>query len=667
MNPRARYPFLDLLKESEAIARGANLSEKIPHTVFKTIQSLSTTIGAKRNALFTAATPVPEVINLTRKDLLHVIGRLASDRVVTQIFRLDFAPGEGLQLVCCYIAQPVDEKDTIYHLFSETAALSARAVGMMLDAIPSATAQSVRRDLENDLRLEKQPQPGDLPATIVDPFVGVHASKFDLLPAPELIQRSVEDIRDLLLRNNAALELLNYGLMPQRETETLLRFETAAEFLLEKLAPRYRGLGGLKSQLEDIRLEESARNLDEFAPPTAQFSIQRAQAIKQAAQSDAGTRGGRFAGQLAAELIAALGPACEIAYQARHKAEIEKKIAEIRDRLTRGGADWRNRILFLNEEARDRMPAEVFRAISQDAALLYSVWQRRNEGLHCFAARNSDAFRQLARGMGSLSYDECWQALAMRSLLDVYEKQFPDLFEDPEFLREYGRMLRNAYVHYMPWYYRLLLQFGITWFQDRSFQLAKRAIAAEQQSLSAQNEARAASRREQREQELKDKRLKIAHSSQANRIAEALDQSYIEQNLIPSVGEIRRLLGEPDDAAFREFLAREGFQLLAPARDQPAEEAILLYPLNHEWRVRAARLRRTVDRLLQAESSTAPEMLARARRLLKRLNRPEGATTEAAGDAGQGDPYQRFSDELDRFEKRSSQHAEEAQPAQKET
>lgn len=662
MNPRARYPFLEVWKESEAVARGVNLTEKITHTVYKAVQSRSSAQEARRNGLFTADTPVPEIVNLTRKDLLQLLGRMNTDRAIAQIFRLDYEPGQPApRLVCCYITQPPDEKDTIYHIFSEVVAISARAVGVMLDAAPAASEANIRQDLETDLRMEKSPQAADLPATLVSPFDLVHASKFDLLPAPELIQRSIEDIREDLLRNNRAIELINYGLMPRREAELLLRFETASDFLVEKLIPRYRAIGGLKRQIEDIRLEESARALDVYAPPTTQFAVQRAQALKQAAQSEQGARGGRFQGQLATEMILALASLCEPLYQSRHKTQIEEQISRMRAQLNKRGADWRSLILFLTEEDRDKLPPEVFQGLSQDPALIYTTWQRREAGVHCFVGRNSDSFRALARAMQTLRPEESWQALALRALLEIYERQFPDLFEDSDFLRDYGRMLRNAYFHYMPWYHRVLLQFGITWFQDGAFQHAKKAIQGEQTALAETNDSRAAQRREQREAELKDKRLKISQSAQVNRVLEALDQEYIEAARIPSVGEVRRRLGEPDDAAFRDFLSREGFQLLPGGKEQPPEDAVLLYPMNHEWRVRVARLRRTIDRILEQEATAAPEMLARARRLQKRLSRPESGGSGAAigaaaavGAANDPDAYSRFSDELAKYEKRSA-------------
>ena len=36
------YAFLELLKEQEAMARGANLGDKIHHAVYKTIKTSST-------------------------------------------------------------------------------------------------------------------------------------------------------------------------------------------------------------------------------------------------------------------------------------------------------------------------------------------------------------------------------------------------------------------------------------------------------------------------------------------------------------------------------------------------------------------------------------------------------------------------------------------------
>lgn len=656
-NPRQRYPFLDILRESEALAKGANLSEKIPHAVFRAIQSLSSSQSARRNALFTLNTPVPDVVNMTRKDLAHVVGRLSTDNVIAQIFRLDYEPGAGgAQLVCCYIAHPADERDTIYHIFSETMLGSTRALGMLLDALPAPSADDFRRDLERDFKSEKSLPAAELSHSIVDPFDAVHASKFDLLPAPELIQRTVEDIRSELVKSGRVADILNYGLMPLRDGEVLMRLETAGDFLMQKIIPKYKGLGALKRQLEEIALEEAAYYMDEFVAQTGDFIVRRAEAVKKTIQSDPQQRGGRFPGQLTIETALAFAPLAGNMYEDRRQKEVDKAIRELREGLTRPSNDWRTRIVFYTEAEKDALNPDVFRELTRDPELIYGTWQRRDGVIHCLVANDSAAFRQLVQGTAEAPAGMEWQALAMKSLLEAHERAFGDLFEDPQFIAAYGRMLRNVYFHYMPWYYRLLLIFNIRLFVDQSFHAAKKNIMEEQGVFGRRNDERLAEYRQKRDLERAEKRRQLASVSRTNRIVEALDRIYMEEGRIALLRPLRDALEEPDDAAFREMLKKEGFQVLPPAgKDAPADEAIVLYPLNHEWRVRAARLRRALDRILQNEASADPAELARARRVLKHISRPEEAANATPSDPE--DAYQRFGKELERFEDREKSGA----------
>ncbi|MCR9144630.1 MAG: hypothetical protein NXI24_20495 [bacterium] len=662
--PQARYSFLEILSESEGLARGANLSEKINHGVYKAIQSMTTVAHARRNQLFTLDTEVPDIINLTRKDLGVVVGRLIGDRLVAQIFRLEFDPVQSEPaLVSCYLSDPADEKTNPALIYNETVMASVQALESLLDARPPALADAILEDLEADFETEVN-RPLALPCHLVDLFGAVHASKFDMVPAPELVQKTIADIQAELLYRGKIQELLNYGLMPMRDSEIMLRLDTAIDFLDAKIIPRYKNKGSLKRALEAIAMEESAYHLDDFVPPTPEFAMRRAEAVRAAIQADPAYRGGRFQGGLAIEVILALAPHAKQKYLERHQREIAQAHKDFREKLINISNDWQDTILFLSVDEREKIPPEVVRELEADPELLTGTWHRREGIVYVYIRSSADAIRAIVRALSIVTPDRAWQALAVKHVLEEHEDDFRYLFEDTDFLVSYGSMLRRVYINYIPWYLRLLLSFGITWFQDLSFQVAKKAIQVQQGSLAVRNRQRSEERKIEKDEERQAEMNRIREASAANQIVEQLDAAFFaERGRVPSLGDIQDAVAahaKMEEATFQEMLRKHSFQIAPPAgKDAGPRDAILLYPLNHEWRTRAARLRRVLERITTDENAD-PLQSERAKRVQKYLGKiesgggakPVSAPADESGEFDDSDAFERFGTELDKHEKR---------------
>lgn len=672
---QARYSFLDILSESEGLARGANLSEKVNHGVYKALQTMTTVAHARRNQLFTLDTEVPDIINLTRKDLGAVVGRLMGDRMVAQIFRLEFDPDKPEPaLVSCFIAYPADEKANPALIYNESVMASVQALESLLTGRSGVDPDTILQDFEADFTTETN-RPLALPAHLVDLFSAVHASKFDMVPAPELVQRTIADIQAELLYRGKIHELLNYGLMPMRDAELMERLETAIDFLDAKVVPRYKNKGSLKRALEAIGMEESAYHLDDFVPPTPEFAMRRAEAARAAIQADPGYRGGRFQGGLAIEVILALAPLAKQKYLERHQREIAQAHKDFREKLINISNDWQDTILFLSAEEKEKIPPEVARELAADPELLVGTWHRQEGIVHIFIRSSADAIRAIIRALSIVAPDRAWQALAVKSILEEHEDDFRYLFEDPDFLVSYGSMLRRVYINYIPWYLRLLLSFGLTWFQDYSFQLAKKAIQIQQGSLSVRNREREEERKVEKEAERKEELNRIREVSAANQIIEQLDAAYIERGRLPSMGEIQDAVAahaKMEEATFQEMLRKENFQVAPmPGKDASPRDAILLYPLNHEWRTRTARLRRLLERIFTDENAD-PLQADRAKRVQKFLGKIEsgGASIpapKAAAAGGEADlddegAFERFGTELEKHEGQKKRVTRDAKP-----
>ena len=220
--------------------------------------------------MFTLDSFVPDIVNMTRNDLKAVVRRLISDRVVVQIFRLEFEPDQGgLILKPFFIGNPKEGEDAARPIYMEANFQSIRAIQSFLDSTPRVSQDRILQDLELDLSRDKTPTVNELHNTLVDPLSIVHAGAFEINPPGELIQATLGEIRSELFRAGRLAEINDYGLMALRDGEIMERFEVAGEFLKNKVIARYKNKGNLKRELEQIGMEEATYQLDPLPPPRA--------------------------------------------------------------------------------------------------------------------------------------------------------------------------------------------------------------------------------------------------------------------------------------------------------------------------------------------------------------------------------------------------------------
>ena len=117
MSVQDKYKFLEVVSEGQAVSRGVNLSDKNLHTLYRTIQRLSTVTSAQACALFTLETNVPGTMELRKVEIKNIIRKLIEFQLIVQIFRLDVSDDENkLKLVPCFIAATEENPEQIHRL-----------------------------------------------------------------------------------------------------------------------------------------------------------------------------------------------------------------------------------------------------------------------------------------------------------------------------------------------------------------------------------------------------------------------------------------------------------------------------------------------------------------------------------------------------------------------
>ena len=189
----------------------------------------------------------------------------------------------------------------------------------------------------------------------------------------------------------------------------------------------------------------------------------------------------------------------------------------------------------------------------------------------------------------------------------------------------------------------------------------------EQAALEKPNLERREKMEKEREEEKQEKLLGVKDLAVANRIIEKLDEFYIAEKWIPTIGEVRRELQDILPQTFNSILRKESFQIVPAGRDQDPNLGILLYPMNHEWRTRTARLRKVLDEIFTFDSEAAdPDIkaqVAAAKKVQKFITRSEAGGGGGAGAGNNGeDPYRAFEVEVNKHKEREKQADDIADP-----
>jgi hypothetical protein len=228
-------------------------------------------------------------------------------------------------------------------------------------------------------------------------------------------------------------------------------------------------------------------------------------------------------------------------------------------------------------------------------------------------------------------------------MIEKYESDFPNLFQDEGFRSMYGRLLRKVYLRYIPFYHRILIYLGIRIFQDGAFQTAKDRIMEEQSHLAVRNKQRKETQMQKRLVERRERLAKAKDLGAVMRINEKIDACFRNGEL-PTASRLAKESSGMEPAALLDFLKRNSFQMLPL---EGGDDSIVVYPLDQNWRVRSARLIRLLDSWKEKQSDDADpdrglfyQSLPRIRRLL--LDR--GVAGQKKKD--EEDPYEKFSQEL---------------------
>ncbi len=666
----AQYPFLNLLTENRAMAQGASIGDRNTYTLYRAIQKLSTATHANQNNLFTIRNIPESIKDIPREKLLMMLRRLISDQLVAQIFRIEYT--SKLNLIPCYIA--VNNFDFPISIYTTSLYVSTSNIDLYLKelAIPNATL--IRSALESDFQ-GKPVTAKTHPGFLIDPFEIVTPENFDFPPAPYLIDSSIKIMKDELIRLQKICEFPGYGYMPIKAKDAMERLNIAEEFLREELIDHYQKKSHtLKSIINQIFIEESVYQLDNFATDTTEFIGKLAKAIKTEAYKRPKTiETGRYKGALTIETIIAFSEKSVTYLKEKANEENIKKFRQIKELLFQSNADWHKIMLFIDDTEKIKMHSETWKMLVGDKSLVYIQWELAEKSIWVFVKQDIqkvyDAVLNLKEDKNfALTKESSWQALALREIIDSNQELFGELFEIPEFVGPYGDLLRKIYINYIPWYLSILLKFNINWFKDRSYLIAKANILKEQQNYSRRNEQNRLKQKVEQENTKKASIEYLKKITAVNSILSLLDNFYYVKKFAPSVSDLESSQQAAPGKDLMELLLTEKFQLVNISKESKnLTNTLVLYPKDMYWENRRVELKKLIEDLLNKnniEPFLSQDQLTRFERLAQyifrdiRLN--ASSEKNIVKEEAQEEPEQEENDDsvYERFEKALHQHDE---------
>ncbi len=583
--------FLEIIDPKTASVRGVNLSKDIVHDVYHYIVSLSKPVYARKNKLFHPAKQHSELEKYEEEAIHQTLIELRLDKLLVQLISLEYeCKRKEIVPRLYFAAYPANKEHDIYQIYYETVQASLEAVVQFLYEKEALT----REEFWHDLNLDLEERIGTDRSVVygkIERLCKSAASEW-FLPDHQ-VDKFRRDLEDELMERELGIQIDEYGfaILPLRFIVDY--FGYLEGFMNSRLAGLRKKNHELNRTFELIHMEKQYHELTNPGEHTTQFVVSRAEAIKKTRRDqDASV-------PLAIEYLLALAPRAQERLDALNLRTTEQQYFDVKNRIkdkTRAGEDL---IYFIPMEKRVLQEKNIER-LQSDRELVHIEWYTKERGLLAFIYADADIYRILAQDMADIPPEHAWQVPVMRRLLLRAEEneQDADIFRDKEFKDTYGSALRKAYVTYMPWYVRPFMKIRIKFLENIAFQVAKREIDQEQNSLKADFYKRSGDIKKTETLEKKKMKERVESMKMRNQLIDILDFFYFQQKMIPTASNVFIQAGKPPQDEFLKVLREHNFQMVSFDSHRLWEDKILLYPVNQSWRTVGRKLIGQLEELI---------------------------------------------------------------------
>lgn len=650
--------FLKVKKLNEVVSYYMN--DKVTHSLYKAIANATSFKNVKKRQLFEPHNRIPEVGELSPKEMDLHLKRLLEDGTVSQ---LAYLIGDDLErqpeALPCYAAFPEAESLDLSRVYLEVLDLSVSSLLSYLDRRPEINKALLWENLENDWESGARKE-APFPQLFLYLKESFHNEHFRIAPNPEFVKDFLFELEDDLHKKGRVVDVPGYGLFGIRNTKEAVQImEYVDDFVQGKAVKQLRHL--LLEEFQKIAMEEKLHYSNPSSPETTKFRIARIEAFANALPSGNPSPGSP--GMLAVVLMRSLAEIAEKELQKQSSEKERNRFHEIKKNLMAEGARWDRKVLLVTEKEFRQFPEELKRMLIDDLEIGYSTWETKTTTIHAFLHKNANSVRQIILSIGAAIGVEAWKILCIRHLIESNEPQIKSIFKEPDLVKAYGKILRKGYMDYFPWYYAILDWVGIgRIFQDMFFAQAKEKIRSQQNFLKTKNHETAKKEEQARVQERLKEEEKIRLAEQRTKIYSAMDSYYFRKQIPPVAAEIQGILPEYSADLFYQILDREKFVFMSWEKSKEKFEQLLCYPADESFRGKARELHKIFSekmQFLQNKVRTAEEedSLNRIIKVVKHIdtwfsvhNSPEKAVSGKSPKRDE-DPYESFRKEIDKLRK----------------
>lgn len=632
-----QHKFLDLLR-SEENSLTKNRAKSI---VLRLIAKNTNIRNAKDGFLFRPELSYTEMNDLEKEEVNSILLELISEKMILVVYSFSFDYETNKLIVLPgFIAQPAEKKQTIYAVYSELVDVSVIAFQNYLKSIKKLSEEgfiTILTTNKNNMQTNPSKNSSPLIFNILEyskkiNFLHSPSAEFFLAISMDIIEKLEQRNIGMSIDKNSFL-IINNSYLPDYYKWTKNFFEKEILSALKKKAD-------INEQLEKIHLHENLYRLQPFQDSRKADFIRMKALVFENYQQYKTSEPVFYQGWLTTFILVRFATTMDSYYSEQRKNELESNIKEIKESLKNLQGHWETLIFFVKESEEFDLVADIKKRLDNDAEIASIEWEFPEGKISAYVFIHGNIFRSLVYGMDKLPKQYYWRILLLKNLIDQVDEKIKIIFEDQEFVKTYGRLIRKAYIEEIPWYLQIFVKLNIPFFIDIAFRIGKEKIVERQKIFRKKNISRRNEKQKLIDLHTNKVKEKISETEIKDKITKAINDTIYLQGKLPTFDRVA-VLTKMERKLLDEWIEKLHFVKFS-TKEADSNSTVLLYVLDQSWRVKADKLYRHIEEKMEHSINEKDKVvLLKIKEFLdKNVTLPEPPKKEA-------DPYERFARALE--------------------
>lgn len=571
--------FLQLIPEKNIKSDGLVPSEKIEHRLYQLILSHSTFEDARNFRLYSYQTEYSEFADIQKIEIFRSLQKLEKRNIIRQVFIVTYDKGRNYLYVIPYFLAS-KESESIDEIISAIVEISSLSIEQYIQTLPELNKWNAQVTLESEFEGRFK---SDASSTVfLDVLRFISIENFSVPIENNYLDQFKSLIKEKLVERKAIIDIPKFGMIPLKGNDYIALFELVCSFLEDLSIKTFGNNKHFERCSQKIDLESKLHYEDPSSSVSVKFCIDRARLYEMIMQDQFQKKD--YNGHLGPLILYSIKEMVQEKYEDRKRQENGKNHEEILKGLLDPERNGLAAILFLQQADLESLPNCIWEKLINNENLVYANWEFPEGTIHALSKKEIHHFKQALSDIESLPAHMQWQILLLKALIEKEEDDLPGLFNDRDFVRKYGRLLRSVYIPYIPWYYKIFILLGLSWFQDKAFPIAKQKIQLYQEHYQKKNASKIESLKKKREEQVKKQRSEIELLEQRNIITAKLDELIFRKHFFPSRKELKDLFPEYSPNAFEQIIKEGRFQkVVYKSQLENGDNTLILQPYDSDW------------------------------------------------------------------------------------